>query len=185
MTDYRIEEMEERYTLAMERIGEMLQEQTVPAPFDSYFRDVAGFLTMLHQVREELRSGRTEGYTLEQWQQQNHRLYEDILPEHYGKSYGNPAYACRMLGETHGRILSFLYAELRGLIGYVFEEQSAGELLETITVHLELFIEIYNCFEQKELPSYKEIQQIVYWFVSDYSDVFVTERIRQLSLIHI
>ena len=179
MTDYRIEEMEERYTLAMERIGEMLQEQTVPAPFDSYFRDVAGFLTMLHQVREELRSGRTEGYTLEQWQQQNHRLYEDILPEHYGKSYGNPAYACRMLGETHGRILSFLYAELRGLIGYVFEEQSAGELLETITVHLELFIEIYNCFEQKELPSYKEIQQIVYWFVSDYSDVFVTERIRQ------
>ena len=49
MTDYRIEEMEERYTLAMERIGEMLQEQTVPAPFDSYFRSVAGFLIQMKQ----------------------------------------------------------------------------------------------------------------------------------------
>lgn len=179
MTDYRVNAMEERYMLAMERIGEMLQEQTVPAPFDSYFRNVAEFLIMLKEVREELVSGRTGNYTLEQWQQQNYRLYEDILPEHYGQSYGNPEFACRMLGETHGKILSFLYAELRGLIGYVFEEQSAAELLEAITVHLELFIEVYNCFEQKEAPSYKEIQQILYWFVSDYSDVLVTERIRQ------
>ena len=172
-------EMEERYALAMERIGEMLQEWTVPAPFDSYFRSTAQFLSMLGQVREELCSGRTEEYTLEQWQRQNHSLYEDILPEHYAESYGNPEFACRMLGETYGKILSFLYTELRGLIGTVFEEQAAGELLETITAHLEVFIEIYNCFEQPELPSYKEIQQILYWFVSDYSDVLVTERIRQ------
>lgn len=172
-------EMEERYALAMERIGEMLQERTVPAPFDSYFRSTAQFLSMLGQVREELCSGRTEEYTLEQWQRQNHSLYEDILPEHYAESYGNPEFACRMLGETYGKILSFLYTELRGLIGTVFEEQAAGELLETITAHLEVFIEIYNCIEQPELPSYKEIQQILYWFVSDYSDVLVTERIRQ------
>lgn len=166
--------MEERYALAMERIGDMMQEQTVPAPFDSYFRSVAGFLLQMKQVREQLKSGEAQGFSLEQWQKMNHSMYADILPEHYEQSFGNPAYATEVLGETHGRILSFLYTELRGIIGYAFEG-----LTEQIVVHLELFIEVYNRFEQKPLPSYREIQQVVYWFVSDYSDVFVTERIRQ------
>ena len=172
--DMETDTMEERYALAMERIEEMMQEQTVPAPFDSYFRSVAGFLIQMKQVREHLILGEAENFTLEQWQQMNHRMYEDILPGNYDNSYGNPVFAVEALGETHGKILSFLYTELRGLIGYVFEG-----LLEQIVVHLELFIEVYNRFEQQPVPSYREIQQMVYWFVSDYSDVFVTERIRQ------
>ena len=172
--NYENNSLEERYALAMERIEEMMQEQTVPAPFDSYFRFTAGFLLQMKQVREQLLSKEADSFTLEQWQEMNRRMYEDILPENYDRSFGNPVFAVSTLGETHGKILSFLYTELRGIIGYVFEG-----LTEQIVVHLELFIEIYNCFEQKELPSYKEIQQIVYWFVSDYSDVFVTERIRQ------
>lgn len=178
---YKENMVEERYALAMERIGQMQQERTVPAPFDSYFRKTAQFLQMLHAQRQSLKDGSAKEWTLQQWQEQNHTLYQDILPQRYGESWGNPAYACKMLGEDYGRLLSFLYTELRGLIGYVFEEQAVPELLETITVHLELFIEIYNCFElaAEGLPSYKEIRQIVYWFVSDYSDIFVTERIRQ------
>ena len=172
--DMDTDTMEERYALAMERIEEMMREQTVPAPFDSYFRSVAGFLIQMKQVREQLILGEAETFTLEQWQQMNHKMYEDILPENYDNSYGNPVFAVEALGEIHGKILSFLYTELRGLIGYVFEG-----LLEQIVVHLELFIEVYNRFEQQPVPSYREIQQMVYWFVSDYSDVFVTERIRQ------
>lgn len=182
MSEYREEQefrfendtMEERYALAMERIQEMMQERTVPAPFDSYFRTVAGFLLQMKQVREQLLSGEADGFSLEQWQRMNHDMYEDILPENYGKSYGNPAFAVETLGETHGKILSFLYTELRGVTGYVFEG-----LLEQIVVHLELFIEVYNRFEQEPVPAYREIWQMVYWFISDYSDVFVTEHIRQ------
>ena len=111
---------------------------------------------------------------MEQWEELNQALYLDILPKQYETSYGNPAYAVAQLGEVHGRILSFLYAELRGLIVYAFEQR-----LEETVVLLELFIEIYNRFEQEELPEYKEIQQIVYWFVSDYSELFVAHRIRE------
>lgn len=32
-------------------------------------------------------------------------------------------------------------------------------------------------FEGEELPSYREIQQILYWFKSDYSELFLTERL--------
>ena len=171
--------MRERLELAIERIGQILQEQTVPAPFDGYFRTVAGFLLDVDRIRQELETGAVDGYTLEQWQEQNQRLYGDILPEHYGESYGNPAYAVKVLGEVHGKILSFLYEQLRGMIPYVFELRDNPDMLECIVVHLELFIEVYNCFEQQQTPEYREIQQMIYWFVSDYSDVFVTERIRQ------
>lgn len=78
------------------------------------------------------------------------------------------------LGEVHGRILSFLYTEIRGLIVFAFEQR-----WEDILILCELFIEVYNCFEEEELPTYRQIQQIVYWYVSDYSDQTITYRIRE------
>jgi leucyl aminopeptidase (aminopeptidase T) len=166
--------LKERYSLAMERIHGICTEETVPAPFCIYFRKMAQFLVQMEELKRVIDSGETKDYTLEQWETLNHELYADILPEHYETSYGNPAYAVQELGAVHGKILSFLYTELRGLIVYAFEQK-----LEESVVLLELFIEIYNRFEEEELPEYKEIQQIVYWFVSDYSELFVTQRIRE------
>lgn len=166
--------LRERYDLAMGRIHGICREQTVAAPFCFYFNKVAEFLIQMEDLREKLENGVTEDYSLDQWKELNAALYRDILPEQYEESYGNPAYAVKKLGEIHGRILSFLYTEIRGMIAYIFE----GRLEETVVL-LELFIEIYNTFEQEELPEYKEIQQIVYWYVSDYSDLFVAARIRE------
>lgn len=165
--------IKERYILAMERIHAISREQTVPEAFCDYFKRTAEFLVQMETLKEKLDRNETKEYSLEEWQKLNTALYEDILPQNYENSYADPAYAVKMLGEVHGRILSFLYAELRGIIVYAFEQR-----LEEHTVLLELFIEIYNRFEQEELPDYKEIQQIVYWFVSDYSDLFVTHRVR-------
>lgn len=176
--------LEERYSLAMERIHGICEDQTVPEPFFAYFQKVAGFLIQMEDLKRKLESGETRDYSLGQWQELNEGLYEDIFPANYETSYGNPAYAVAQLGEVHGRILSFLYTELRGLIVYNFERR-----LEEAVVLLELFIEVYNRFEcekdsegrffLEDLPEYKEIQQIVYWFVSDYSELFVARRIRE------
>lgn len=166
--------LKERYGLAMGRIHGICREQTVAAPFCIYFNKMAEFLIQMEDLKKKLESGETGRYSLAQWQELNTALYQDILPGQYEESYGNPAYAVKQLGEIHGRILSFLYTELRGMIAYIFE----GRLEETVIL-LELFIEIYNAFEQEELPEYKEIQQIVYWYVSDYSDLFVTARVRE------
>ncbi len=165
--------LQERYSLASGRIHEICSEETVPAPFCDFFQKTARFLVQMEDLKNCLDSGAVQDYTLRQWEQLNNALYYDILPEQYGMSYANPAYAVETLGETHGRILSFLYTELRGIIVYAFEQRT-----EEIVVLLELFIEIYNCFEQKELPAYKDIQQIVYWFVSDYSELFAAHRTR-------
>ena len=168
------EVLRERYCLASRRIQEICGEETVPAPFCDFFRRTAGFLVQMIELKEALETGETKGYTLEQWQEQNRALYEDILPGQYDRSFGNPDYAEEVLGEEYGKLLGFLYTELRSLIVYIFE----GCLEETL-VHLELFIEVYNSFEQEELPKPREIRDILYWFASDYSELFVTRRIRE------
>lgn len=169
-----LELLKERDALSMERIMSMGQEHTVAEPFQDYFRKTASFVVRMHGLYERCGSGDLKNASLEELQRLNYSLYVDILPEHYGESYGNPSYAVRRLGEIHGRILSFLYAELRAMIVYAFEQR-----LEEMVILQELLIEVYNCFEQEELPTYRSIQQIVYWYVSDYSELTVARRIRE------
>ena len=98
----------------------------------------------------------------------------DILGEHYKVSYANPAYAVKMLTEVYGQLLSFLYTELRGGIPYVFENR-----IDYLTILNELFIEVYHCFEEDMHPPYKMLKDILYWYASDYCDVFLADRIRE------
>lgn len=170
----RNESVMERYELSMDRIRAIKDEHTVPSKFEPYFQKTAEFIGLIEEVEKMQSSFVLEQLTLSQWQELNEKLYHDILPQQYEESYANPAYAAKTLGDIHGGLLSFLYAEIRKMIPYVFEER-----LEEITILNELFIEIYNRFEQETLPSYREIQQILYWFVSDYSDLTVNYRVRE------
>lgn len=161
----------ERYGLTIERLHGILTEETVAEPYRSYFRKTAEFLLMLHKIWEDIQIRdwkEVPEYILEE---ENKRLYEDILPQQYVTSYANPVYAKEKLGETFGMFLSALYAELRGGIAYVFENK-----VEYLSILNELFIEIYNCFEEEE-PEYKRVSEIFYWYANDYCDVFVADRI--------
>ncbi len=162
------EEVAERYPLVMERIEQIRMEETVPQPYRDYFYKVASFLQEIKQEEETITGGQADSRTSSQWQQINHKLYEDILPENYEKSYANPAFAVKMLGETFGKVFSALYADIRSLIACAYQ----GRVYE-ITIFSELLVEIYNCFESEELPEEKEIQQIIYWFYHDYGEVFI------------
>jgi hypothetical protein len=66
-------------------------------------------------------------------------MYEDILPENYGQSYANPSYAAARLGDERGKLMCFLYAQLRGIIAYLFEGKE-----EAVAAHLELFLQIFR-----------------------------------------
>jgi len=166
--------VEMRYELAIERIQSIPREKTVAAPFDDYFKKLAGFVLMIHELRASFLDSTWSRAGLEYMEEWNYRLYEDILPENYETSYANPEYAVRVLGEEHGAVLSFLYAELRSAIIYVFENKT-----EYLDILFELFIEIYNQFEGNEVPNVKVVKNTIYWYASDYCDVFVADRIRE------
>lgn len=156
--------MNERYELTLERIESMLQEDTVAEVYRDYFRTVARFILKVNRIQDR------EAFTLEEWQAENQELYADILDENYRTSYANPAYAVSVFGEEIGQLLSFLYTEIRAEIAYAYEGR-----LSYLTICNELFIEVYNSFEDEETPNYRSLKEIIYWFASDYCDVFVAD----------
>lgn len=160
--------MMERYTLAKERILEITVESEVKEPFQEFFRKEADFLSEAMKIMEN-----DEEKSLEQLQKENIQLYQDLLPEHYATSYGNPVYAKEKLGEF-GPALTFLYAELRGTIVYAYEKKWWDFIIS-----LELFLEIYGALCDEELPEAKTIQEILKSYVNDYCQDMMEERIRE------
>ena len=167
---------EERYELAIGRIREIVTEQTVEVRFRDYFRKVADFIIMIDELRDKLAEGTYADAPLEELREWNEKLYFDIMPQQYGKSYANPVCAAAKLGEAYGMILSFLYTEMRGMIAYGFEGRTAY-----LDILMELFIEVYNRFEEGT-PEITCIKDIIYWYASDYCDVFVADRIKEQIL---
>lgn len=164
--------IEERYKLAVDRIRAIGTEETVDVPFRDYFRRTAKFILMLDELRELMVSGKYRELPLPELEAWNRRLYEDILPINYASSYADPAYAVEKLGEADGQLLSFLYTEIRGGIVYVFEQRT-----EYLDILYELFIEVYNQFEQGGDVT-AGVKDTIYWYASDYCDVFLADRVR-------
>ena len=166
--------MEERYFLALERLMKITGEETVKEPYRSYFRKVAEFLLHIHDIRDSLNTSVRKTASIERLEMEMEKLYHDVLPQNYDTSYANPSYAVQVLGEQLGAFLSALYAELRGDIAYVYEERDMY-----LVIGNELFIEVYNKFEEEEEPTLESLKDIFYWYASDYCDVYGADRIQE------
>lgn len=217
--DVSLEFLQERYALSIEKIrriavdccgdfasgkadttdGENAGGTDIgDAVVTSYFARVAEFICLADDFyRFVLQNGLNNASpeTLQDW---NHRLYRDILPGNYNGSFADPAYAAAKLGEEYGRLLSAVYAEVRGMISPITATGGEGAVgnpegvaedsetadsskdakgcLEEVLIRMELFVEIYSAFvyewqENQTRPSYESIRQILYWYVSDYTDI--------------
>ena len=171
--------IEERYELVKERLQDMLTEQAVSEKYTEYFHQMAEFGLLVMQNYEQVQEGWLDKASLQELRAANQALYEDILEENYETSYANPAYACAGFGLEMGRQLSFMYTELRSMIAYAYEGMQ-----EELVIRLELLVEVYGVFtcaaeEDREVEE-KELQEVLYWFVSDYADVAAEARVREL-----
>lgn len=169
-------QIRERYDLAVERIALIENEQSVSDIFSDYFKSVAGFILAVDDVSLRLERDELVDADEDILKDINESLYRDILPEHYEKSYANTVYAETVLGKDYGKLLSVLYAEVRGMITYAYECRRYE-----MTICMELFLEIYNYFIWEAYPQMKQIRQAIYWYISDYSDVTLTYRLREVT----
>lgn len=163
----------ERYGLSCDRIKEIANSQEVANDYKDYFKRTAEFILLVAETYENL--GKTTD--IEGLRARNKALYADIYGDNYRESYANPTYACEKFGLCQGQILAFLYTEIRAMIPYAFES-----MLEELTIRMELFVEVYNTFaytfsesqqestKQEIIPDADAIKEILYWFVSDYSE---------------
>lgn len=168
------EQIKERYDLVMERITTIQKEESVKGEAANYFKSCASFILKVNQVVTDVLEEKLDTMTLEELKKINAGLYEDIQKTNYETSYANPAYAVKHLGEKNGKQLCYLYTEIRGLIPAAFE----GRLFE-ITILAELFVEIYNYFEEEDAYTYKDVKEAIYYYNFDYLDLILEYRMRE------
>ena len=159
LPDYKI--LTERASLAQERLISLKNEHILPEPYGEYFRKEAEFIL--------------DG------------TYDELMPKVYDKAYVNPVYAVSLFGEEMGRMLSFLAYELTAIIPFKAEGE---QRLEDRTILIELFLEVYTAFlaayeigEHGGKPDDEfasGIQNILKSFITDYTDVTVDGRIRDI-----
>ncbi|MEE8826642.1 MAG: aminopeptidase [Eubacteriales bacterium] len=154
----------ERAAGARRRTEETLSETCVPEPFRDFFRKTAEFMLSVRKPEEN--------ETLSELSALNLSMYADILPDHYDMSYANPEYAADRLGEAYGPLLAAVYAELRGLIPAVYEDDTEGQ-----AVLFELYLELYSEFEE-EPPKAETVRRIFGDYIRDYAESYLMERIR-------
>lgn len=169
------EQAAERFELVMERIAQIAEQTDVPDVYDDYFKKTAAFLLQLKEIVTEKENASTETKTMEALEQENKALYEDLFAENYATGYGNPAYAVEKLGEEYGQILSFLYAECRK---HIRDAYCAKKM--NVTIAAELFVEVYNFFEDTEGVDKQAVEQAIYWYFHDYSEIFIGESVREI-----
>lgn len=164
---------EERFSLAVNRIRTIhteLWDQTITLSdkyLNSYFIKTSYFALQLSEIYNLSKSGILRTLTETELFHLNKCLYEDIEKGSYETSYTNPAYAVKRFGQETGVYLSALYAELRSNIPSAIEER-----LFNLTTIFELFIEIYNLFEEPDFKP-EQIKSALYYYFFDYSDITI------------
>ena len=167
--------IKERYDIAIERIKEIITEDTVEEKFLPYFVAAAQFILKIDNLLGLIESKKIEELTLEQLTFLNKDLYEDETEIVYEKCFANPKFAVEKLGEEYGQLLCYVFTTNRNMISNAFQGK-----LEEITLRMELFIEIYNQFEDRENLTKKSIHDMIYSFEKDNSEIFMTNRIDEI-----
>ena len=167
--------IKERYDIAIERIKEIITEDTVEEKFLPYFFAAAQFILKIDNLLGLIESKKIEELTLEQLTFLNKDLYEDETEIVYEKCFANPKFAVEKLGEEYGQLLCYVFTTNRNMISNAFQGK-----LEEITLRMELFIEIYNQFEDRENLTKKSIHDMIYSFEKDNSEIFMTNRIDEI-----
>lgn len=171
--------VKERLELVMERIRQIAEEKaaSVVKDYRVYFTQAAEYLLVLDEVGSKAAEGSLAAVSGEEAATLNEQLYSDVQMPGYETSYANPAYACDQLGKEYGQILSMIIDQFHKIA-----PECAQGNLQNLCLFAELFVEIFNCFEDAEELNEKELRNIIYSFMHDNTEVFETLRLRRMVM---
>ncbi|MCR5201756.1 MAG: aminopeptidase [Lachnospiraceae bacterium] len=172
--NYNTDEYKERLTSAFERIAEIKASTATAEDFKYHeiLHEMSSYLISLYDIfKMDILNADLE--TLEDI---NKSLYEGIMPEAYEKSFLNPDYTISFykeedLEESISSLLLILFTEIKETIPFAFEKN-----IRMLTHVAETFLEIYFLLESKG-TTFADIKEVLYYYVSDYSDITVSERV--------
>ena len=153
--------------MAVERIEEMKNEHK--KFFREYFDAGINLILDIKDIYEtDIRS-----LSMNELEAINEKMYKELEKDNYETCFANPDYAKEKLGDYY-KELCYIYTKLRAQIRNAYKKN-----LEEITMYMELFNSIYGRFRD-ELPKPKHINEVIYDFEKDNSEIFAEKRIREL-----
>lgn len=172
--EFELEELTERKELCLERLHTMKGEGSVPEEYRAFFDAEAEKLLQIFDYAALVNAGKMKELSLKECRELFDRLYAEILPNRYEESFSNPVYTAKKFGKRYGRLLTYLAAKLNHLIFFAAE---GNELALVLTA--ELFIEIYNYFEEFHEYTFRECREALYSFEIDNMERFAEWTIRE------
>lgn len=168
-------EIKERYDLARERLECIPMENTVDEKYREYFSSMAKYILFNLEIGEKLRDNSLEQAEIEELADINYKLYENIIGDSYENCVGNPDYMERQGIGDESKYLLYLFSRVRTITEFIYK----GKMQE-VTIIMELFLQVYNIFEDG-LNIVESAHEAIYYFVYDYADVFAYNRIKEIT----
>ncbi len=152
---------EERLSLVMERLQEIVDEPQVGGAFDDYFTATAQLMLKLNEIVRAT-SENPDAACSEQGREWNRFLFAQALEgDNYENGFLNPAYACEKLGAEYGAMFAAHFARLRSAIAYAYEGN-----YERVCLLAELLVEIYVMMLDDDITAEK-VQAVISSHVHD------------------
>lgn len=110
-----------------------------------FFNRAAMLILYFAGVEERISGEYFESNSFESLLKENNDMYSELLPENYGESYANPAYAVKIFGDGIGQMLSTFYKGLFDYVDYSFKHK-----IYKMYEYNEVFVETFVAVKQNE-----------------------------------
>lgn len=145
--------VKERYKLICGRIKDIVKEAKTKDKKDNVYYKAFGCIAKQYVGAIKLyellnKKDEFEKKSFEELQKFYEKLYKNIKPENYKDSFENPEYAVKLLGSKTGKLVSMLAMD-----SYVAFADAAEGNIESFTMMMELFVEIF-CIYESALTSF-------------------------------
>ncbi|MCI6275501.1 MAG: aminopeptidase [Clostridium sp.] len=138
--------IEDKYLSSIDSIRKIVENTEEEGCYNKYFNVAGNFILKTAALEKEMNEKYFEEKTFEELKDINYKLYKELAPENYNRSYMNPAYAVEIFGDGIGQILSYFYGVVRRNVHYAFYHKRFN-MYETN----EAFISIYNYVTKNEV----------------------------------
>ena len=157
----RNEEIEDKYKKSLNKIKEIYRQtkdcdsKCKKNKYSIYFNKIAGFILELAELEDKIDHVYFQSTDFETLNKENNRLFSDIIPKNYEKSYANPTYCVNVFGKEIGQLLTTFYTKYRNYITYAFLHKKF--MMEKWN---KLFIDTFAYIHENEIE-YEKLKELV------------------------
>jgi hypothetical protein len=121
-----------------------------------FFHKTGKMILDLCSLEEYLGEKHFSSKTLEELQEENRKLFLELLEDNYAASYANPSYCVSIFGDQIGQLISYFYCLFRGYTPFIFLHK-----IFKMEEYNQLFIKAYEYIKKVEEIEYDQLKLVL------------------------